>query len=89
MNKFFLALCAGMLALPLQAAAPDPAQQALHVLNRIAYGPAPGDLARVTQMGVKRYIDSQLEPAGLPYPPALTERLAALEIPNASAGAAL
>ena len=89
MNKLFLALCAGVLALPVQAATPDPAQQALHVLNRIAYGPAPGDVARVSQMGVKRYIDSQLEPSALPYPAALSERLAALEIPNASAGTAL
>ena len=89
MRRTLFALTACLLALPLLAATPDPAQQALHVLNRIAYGPAPGDVARVAQMGVKRYIDEQLEPAALPYPPMLSERLAALEIPNSSAGAAL
>jgi uncharacterized protein (DUF1800 family) len=89
MRLHFLVLLAAALALPVQAGAPSPEQQALHVLNRIAYGPAPGDVARVAQMGVKRYIDVQLEPAALAYPAALSERLAALETPNASAGAAM
>ena len=31
-----------------------------HVLNRIAYGPRPGDVARVAQMGVTAYIEEQL-----------------------------
>jgi uncharacterized protein (DUF1800 family) len=61
-------------------------QQAVHVLNRLAFGPKPGDIERVAQMGVKRYIDSQLDPAALAYPPALTERLASLDSINRSAG---
>ncbi len=89
MNWNFLVLLAAALALPAQAAAPTPEQQALHVLNRVAYGPAAGDVARVAQMGVKRYIDGQLEPAALAYPSFLSERLAALDIPNISAGAAM
>ncbi|MES2319765.1 MAG: DUF1800 domain-containing protein [Pseudomonadota bacterium] len=89
MKWHFLLLLAGALALPVQASPTAAEQQALHVLNRIAYGPAPGDVARVTQMGVKRYIDSQLEPSALAYPEPLTERLAALELPNISTGAAL
>ena len=89
MRLHFLVLTASLLVLPLQAATPNAGQQALHVLNRIAYGPAPGDVARVTQMGVKRYIDSQLEPAGLIYSTALNDRLAELALPNSSAGAAL
>lgn len=36
------------------------AAQALHVLNRIGYGPRPGDVARVAQMGVAAYIEEQL-----------------------------
>ncbi len=77
-----------LLALCIQAgAAPlTPEQQAVHVLNRIAYGPAPGDIARVTQMGVQRYIDSQLAPQELAYPPALTARLASLDSVNRSVG---
>jgi uncharacterized protein (DUF1800 family) len=34
----------------------------VHVLNRIAFGPRPGDVARVRAIGVDRYIDLQLHP---------------------------
>jgi uncharacterized protein (DUF1800 family) len=34
----------------------------LHALNRLAYGPRPGDVARVEQMGLERWIDQQLDP---------------------------
>ncbi|MFB9244292.1 DUF1800 domain-containing protein [Massilia antarctica] len=69
---------------------PLPAQQAAaHVLNRIAFGPAPGDLERVTRSGVRAYIDSQLQPEAIALPAALSERLAALEAPNRSAGKTL
>ena len=33
-----------------------------HVLNRIGFGPAPGDFQRVRQMGLAAYIDQQLHP---------------------------
>jgi uncharacterized protein (DUF1800 family) len=35
---------------------------ALHVLNRIAYGPRPGDVEAVEKMGVQTYIEEQLHP---------------------------
>ncbi|MES2016276.1 MAG: DUF1800 domain-containing protein [Pseudomonadota bacterium] len=89
MRMMFVALLAAMMTLPAPAATPDASQQALHVLNRIAYGPAPGDVARVAQMGAARYIESQLDAAALPYPAALNERLAALATPNLATGAAL
>jgi uncharacterized protein (DUF1800 family) len=73
--------------LPVRAAQPDATQQAAHVLNRLAFGPKPGDVERVTQMGVRRYIEEQLQPAALAYPAALSERLAALESANRQAGA--
>jgi len=41
-------------------------QRIAHVLNRLGYGPRPGDLARVKQMGLAVYIDRQLDPAGIP-----------------------
>ncbi|HJU99726.1 MAG TPA: DUF1800 domain-containing protein [Burkholderiaceae bacterium] len=66
-----------------------PAQAALHVLNRLAYGPRPGDIERVTQMGVQRYIDSQLHPESIPMPAALTARLDALETARQPAGRTL
>jgi uncharacterized protein (DUF1800 family) len=37
-----------------------------HVLNRIGFGPAPGDVRRVSQMGLEQYIDQQLHPEKLP-----------------------
>lgn len=59
---------------------------AAHVLNRLAYGPAPGDIERVAQMGVARYIDSQLYPETLELPAALSERLAGLDAVQRSSG---
>ena len=47
-----------------------------HVLNRIGYGPAPGDLERVRAMTLSAYIDQQLHPDRI-ADNALTTRLAA------------
>lgn len=53
-------------------------ERALHVLNRLGYGPRPGDLEQVERMGVKRYIDQQLHPERIALPEDLQARLAAL-----------
>jgi uncharacterized protein (DUF1800 family) len=37
-------------------------QQAVHVLNRLAYGPSPASLAEVQQLGVARWVALQLHP---------------------------
>ena len=34
----------------------------LHALNRLAYGPRPGDIERVKQIGLAKWIDQQLNP---------------------------
>ena len=34
----------------------------VHVLNRLGFGPAPGDVERVRRMGLEAYIAAQLEP---------------------------
>ena len=34
----------------------------LHALNRLAYGPRPGDMERVRQMGLAKWIEQQLNP---------------------------
>src|ERR1700694_13295 len=34
----------------------------LHALNRLAYGSRPGDVERVRQMGLAKWIDQQLNP---------------------------
>jgi uncharacterized protein (DUF1800 family) len=73
-------------ALPSHASSLTSEQQAVHVLNRLGYGPRPGDIERVAQMGVQRYIDSQLHPETIPYPEPLAKRLAGLQAANAPAG---
>jgi uncharacterized protein (DUF1800 family) len=40
---------------------------ALHVLNRLAFGPRPGDIAAVSHLGVESWIESQVR-ADLPEP---------------------
>jgi len=37
-------------------------QRALHALNRLTFGPRPGDVDRVLAIGVDRWIDEQLHP---------------------------
>ncbi|HXW94043.1 MAG TPA: DUF1800 domain-containing protein [Terriglobales bacterium] len=37
-------------------------KRALHVLNRLSYGPRPGDLERVKAMGVDQWMEQQLHP---------------------------
>ena len=34
----------------------------LHALNRLAYGPRPGDIERIKQLGLSKWIDQQLNP---------------------------
>lgn len=37
----------------------------LHALNRLGYGPRPGDVERVRAMGLEKWIDRQLNPASI------------------------
>jgi uncharacterized protein (DUF1800 family) len=37
-------------------------QKIVHVLNRLGFGPRPGDIERVKSIGLDRYIDEQLHP---------------------------
>lgn len=37
-------------------------QRALHVLNRLGFGPRPGDVDRVVAMGIDRWVERQLQP---------------------------
>ena len=41
-------------------------QQITHTLNRLGYGARPGDVERVRQMGLGRWIERQLEPGRIP-----------------------
>jgi uncharacterized protein (DUF1800 family) len=40
----------------------DEQKRAVHALNRLTFGPRPGDVQRVGQMGVEKWIDLQLHP---------------------------
>jgi uncharacterized protein (DUF1800 family) len=67
--KRFIAL--STIALLLLAAAPDTPkltdrQRALHALNRLAFGPRPGDVDRVMKDGVDVWIEQQLHPERIP-----------------------
>ena len=55
-----------------------PTKQAAHVLNRVAFGPRPLDLAEIRRIGVERWIRQQLEPASIPDSSALAVRLTSL-----------
>lgn len=48
-----------------------------HVLNRVGYGPRPGDVERLRQMGIAAYIDQQLNPGAADA--TLEEKLAEFE----------
>src|SRR4051794_37240907 len=37
-------------------------EKIVHALNRLAFGPRPGDVERVKAMGLSRYLDQQLHP---------------------------
>jgi uncharacterized protein (DUF1800 family) len=51
---------------------------ALHLSNRLGFGPAPGDLARITDAGLDNYIQSQLHPQTANLPPNVTSALRSL-----------
>ncbi len=40
----------------------------VHLLNRLAFGPRPGDIARVQRMGMEAWLDQQLDPDRIPDP---------------------
>jgi uncharacterized protein (DUF1800 family) len=40
-------------------------QKILHVLNRLGYGPRPGDLEKVRSIGLQKYIQMQLNPSSI------------------------
>ena len=63
-------------------AGPGSQAEALHVLNRLAFGPTPGDLDRVTRMGASAWIAEQFQPERLALPSWLASQLAALHTPN-------
>lgn len=50
-----------------------------HALNRLTFGPRPGDLESLERTGLDRWLDSQLHPEQVPETPILAQRLAPLQ----------
>ncbi|HEY9692520.1 MAG TPA: DUF1800 domain-containing protein [Oculatellaceae cyanobacterium] len=84
-KSWVLSICLGLflwlnLITPSYAAKASTDAQIIHVLDRLTYGSRPGDIAKVKSMGVKAYIQSQLNPDSIPQPSSLTEQLNRLEL---------
>jgi uncharacterized protein (DUF1800 family) len=79
--RHLAAACATYLLVGLPASSAENAveNQALHVLNRLAFGPTVEDLRHVEAIGADRYIDEQLYPQAIREPPELIQRLATLD----------
>lgn len=51
-------------------------ERIIHALNRMTFGPRPGDLEAVKQQGLDRWIEQQLHPTAIPENPVLEAKLA-------------
>ncbi|MEH2177612.1 DUF1800 domain-containing protein [Nostoc sp.] len=60
---------------PSDAASTPVDPKVLHIINRLSFGPRPGDVQKVESMGVERYIQEQLSPESIPEPQSLTSQL--------------
>ncbi len=54
-------------------------QKAIHALNRLTFGPRPGDLEQIKQVGVANWIEQQLQPESIPENPVLLAKLEPLD----------
>lgn len=54
-------------------------KQIVHALDRLTFGPRPGDVEAVTKLGLKKWIDQQLHPERIEENPVLEAKLAPLE----------
>jgi uncharacterized protein (DUF1800 family) len=84
MKRFFLTAAAAVAAASFafhasagerfdKALSPD--KQVLQALNRLTFGPRPGDIEEVQRMGVRKWIDLQLHPERISENPILESRL--------------
>jgi uncharacterized protein (DUF1800 family) len=83
---FTIAVAAAAIILPRASQATDPFQQKVsldrqivHALNRLTFGPRPGDVEEVRRIGLAKWIDQQLHPDQIAENPVLAERLASLK----------
>ena len=56
-----------------------PDRQVVQALNRLTFGPRPGDFEEVRRIGVEKWMELQLHPDQIAENPALAEKLKPLE----------
>jgi uncharacterized protein (DUF1800 family) len=49
--------------------------RSLHALNRLGFGPRPGDIERISAIGIDRYLEQQLHPESIPIQQSLVNRI--------------
>jgi uncharacterized protein (DUF1800 family) len=54
-------------------------EQVVHALDRLTFGPRPGDVEKVKRLGVKKWVELQLHPEQIAENPELERRLEPLE----------
>jgi len=69
----------GLLASPALQTRNQKDRQILHALNRLTFGPQPGDIERVEKMGLRNWIEQQLNPERMSQNPELAVKLQPLE----------
>ena len=90
MKKFAISivLLAGLAAFSAETPFSQPLnkdQEILHALNRLTFGPRPGDVDAVRKIGLKKWIDLQLHPERIVENPELAKRLQPLDSLHMSA----
>src|SRR4051794_38821904 len=79
MRKTAAAVFCAALALAASRPALTPEQRATHVLNRLTFAGRPGDVEKVRELGIERWIEQQLHPDTIIENPELDRRLAPLD----------
>ena len=51
----------------------------LHLINRLSFGPTPGQIQHIKNIGIEAYVQSQLKPNSIPYPKVLIQKLQYLD----------
>jgi uncharacterized protein (DUF1800 family) len=77
MKRIYVVAVAIIASVAVAAAVPTDDQAIVHVLNRVGFGPRPGDVEKVRAVGLRRYIDDQLHPDRL-ADPSMSARLGGL-----------
>jgi uncharacterized protein (DUF1800 family) len=84
MRITILLLACSLILAPVQASSQQSAQvkpaansdeQIVHVLNRLTLGARPGDIEKVRSLGIRKFIETQLQPASIPESPLVTAQV--------------